>query len=150
MSYDTDRIQYIAGLRELADRLDKHDDLPIPTHGDINWLLFSLGTKGDAVLAAEKVRAAQVVRRLGGADKDARDSDDQLFRFTRYLGGDRGLKLQVVVDRPAVCERVVTAVHEVTKKVPDPSAPLVEITETVEDVEWRCLPLLADAEVQQP
>jgi hypothetical protein len=47
-----------------------------------------------------------------------------------------------------VCERVVTGTRLETKEVPDPEAlkavPLVTVTETVEDVEWRCMPLLAD------
>jgi hypothetical protein len=148
MAYNTDRTQYIAGLRELADLLDKHDDLPVPTHGDIHWLLFSMGSADTEHLAKQKATAATIVRRLGGAQKDAEKGD--LFDFTRTLGGEHGLELQVTVDRDAVCERVVVATHEVTETIPDPtvSVPLVEVTKTVEEVEWRCLPLLAGAEVQ--
>jgi hypothetical protein len=57
----------------------------------------------------------------------------------------------VLCDRNEVCEKVVTGTREVTKEVPDPEAlaavPKVTVTETVEDVEWRCHPIL-DAAVQ--
>jgi len=56
--------------------------------------------------------------------------------------------LHIYIDRAQVCERIVTGTREVTKEVPDPEAlaavPKVTKTETVEDVEWRCLPLLAE------
>jgi hypothetical protein len=53
--------------------------------------------------------------------------------------------------RSRVCERVVTGVDVVTRKIPDPDAlaavPLIEVTEEVERVEWRCEPILAPATV---
>lgn len=49
-----------------------------------------------------------------------------------------------LAQRGEVCERVVTGTETVTRTVPDPTAPLVEVTETVEHVEWVCRPLLAD------
>ncbi len=57
------------------------------------------------------------------------------------------VQLQVYVNREQVCERVVTGVTKVTETVPDPAllaeVPLVEVTKEVEQVEWRCRPLLA-------
>ncbi|HET6291734.1 MAG TPA: hypothetical protein VFG33_00115, partial [Kribbella sp.] len=57
------------------------------------------------------------------------------------------IEVHVGAYRDQVCERVVTGTREVTKTVPDPSVvvPDVEVTETVEDVEWICGPLLAKA-----
>ena len=92
--------------------------------------------------------AAGVVRRIGGKWEKGKRHNGEFYDFTRSYGG--GVYASVVVDRPAVCERVVTAVREVTREVPDPEAlaalPTTTVTETVEDVEWRCLPLLADDE----
>lgn len=53
------------------------------------------------------------------------------------------MHLDVYAARDQVCERVVTGTETVTKQVPDPAAPLVEVTEEVEQVEWVCRPLLA-------
>lgn len=138
----TDRTQYIAGLRELADLLDKNDDLPVPSHGEIQWLYFSARYDHDE----QKTTAATIVRRITGAF--AKEITDELFRYKTHLGGPEGLELEVIVHRDAVCERVVTGTEEITRRVPDPElmakVPEVELTETVETVEWRCLPLLDD------
>ena len=53
------------------------------------------------------------------------------------------MHFDVYADRAQVCERVVTGTETVTRAVPDPAAPLVEVTEEVETVEWVCRPLLA-------
>lgn len=53
------------------------------------------------------------------------------------------MRLDVYAHREQVCERVVTGTEKVTKQVPDPAAPTVEVTEEVETVEWVCRPLLA-------
>lgn len=68
------------------------------------------------------------------------------FTLTIGLGP---LKVSALASRGDVCERVVTATETVTRSVPDPAyiaepVPTVEITETVETVEWRCSPLLAE------
>lgn len=53
--------------------------------------------------------------------------------------------VHVYTHRADVCERVVVGTEQVVKEVPDPAAPKVTVTETVEKVEWRCTPLLAAA-----
>ncbi len=57
------------------------------------------------------------------------------------------VRLHVYVAREEICERIVTGTREVTEEVPDPeyvaNAPIVQVTKTVEDVEWRCHPILA-------
>lgn len=72
--------------------------------------------------------------------KDIGDYAGVILRF-----GEVGL--YVYAGRGEVCERIVTGTREVTKEVPDPKAlaevPKVTVTETVEDVEWKCTPLLA-------
>ncbi len=62
----------------------------------------------------------------------------------RYSGSIRGVETEVIVDRPAVCERVVVGTTTVTRQVPAPDVevPMIEVTEDIEQVEWRCQPLL--------
>lgn len=146
---DTDRAGYITGLRELADLLEQTPDLPLPSSPSINpggstisWYLF--GGVEPLALAEQKARAAEIVRTIPGSF-DKYDTGD-LFRFRGRIGG---LPAEVIVDRPAVCERVVTGTREVTREVPDPvtlaDVPTVTVTEVVEDVRWECRPLLAEA-----
>lgn len=140
----SDRAEYIAGLRQLADLLDANPDLPVPTHGDVSWLIFSVGSGSETAekLAAQKAQASVIVRAIP-ATWHKRDMDT-LFQYKAKL---RGLGIDVTVERAAVCERVVTSTETVTSHVPDPEAmakvPLVEKTETVETVEWICRPLLS-------
>jgi hypothetical protein len=131
---DTNRAGYIAGLRMLADILEADDTLPLPVHGrglPVSWSFWDDETA--------KTEMARVARALPG--KKTKDYGDTYFR----LGGQlSGLNVQLTAMRAAVCERVVTGVREVTVTEPDPDAPTVTRVETVEDVEWRCSPLLAD------
>lgn len=55
-----------------------------------------------------------------------------------------GITIKAIGDRDNVCTRVVTGTREVRKTIPDPMVvvPVIEVTETVEDVEWVCGPLL--------
>lgn len=59
----------------------------------------------------------------------------------------RRVGLHVYAHRDQVCEKVVTGTETVTRTVPDPTAlaavPQIEVTETVERVEWICASLLA-------
>lgn len=140
------RVEYIAGLRALADLLETKPDLPLPDTHEVYWHLFSGHTTAleHIDLPAQKAEAARIVRLLGGT-VDKWETGD-LYRFRRHL---HGWAAEVVVDRPAVCERVVVSAEVVTKQVPDPNAPLVEVRETVEQVEWRCKPLLAEDEAAE-
>lgn len=137
----------IRNLQLVAGFLSAHKDVPPPTHIDVagpkprvQWLLFRLdGSREDD--NEQKELARRVVRLIGGAaDKAAMD------RHFQFSGTWRDVEWSVSVDRPAVCERVVTGVEKVTSMVPDPSAPLVEVESEVEQVEWRCEPLLAESE----
>jgi hypothetical protein len=142
---------YCAGLEQLAAILRANPDVPLPTTGGkyspVNWLVFSYGGQNED-LAVQKATAARIARALPCTVH--KEEMGELFRLDAQLAG---LSVQVIVDRPAVCERIVTGTEVVTKKVPDPAAlaavPQVEVTETVETVEWRCAPLLAAPAVEQ-
>jgi hypothetical protein len=135
MSTINTRDEYIAGLRQFADLLEHDQAIPLPDARDVAWYYFGRGVEYDT----QKVAAVDLARRLPGVQKKAVTGD--LFRLR---GSIAGLKTQIIVDRPAVCERVVTGTETVTRQVPDPSVvvPTVEVTEVVEHVEWVCGPLL--------
>lgn len=135
MSTDADRQPYIAGLRQLADLLEDNTDLPLPYHGTMSEL---------AIFADSKEQLVAVARALPGKVGKTFDDRSDTYGFELH-GSIGGLRVIVYGDRNEVCQRVVTGTREVTKTVPAPDAPMVEITETVEDVEWICSPLLAEA-----
>lgn len=132
----TDAQQVAAGLRQLADLLDANPNLPGTRYAFTNINLFPRTKEGVAAWA----RAA--MRQAGKASKHQSDK-------WAGVNVDCGFVNVVVnIEREEVCERIVTGTREVTKEVPDPdllaTVPLVSVTETVEDVEWRCMPILAE------
>ncbi len=114
------------GLRELADWADAHPDLAdrLPT----TLYLFAY-SREDFQQAAKELGGRRVKNVLG-----------DYFNVERAFGP---FTLQVTVARHLVCEKKVTQ-REVTALVRDPAlvehVPLIEVTETVEDVEWECAP----------
>lgn len=82
--------------------------------------------------------------------KEYEDGGDGYFNATIPL---RALRIKLTDLRARVCERVVTGTTTVTEEIPDPeyvaAAPKVAVTRTVESVEWKCVPILADAEAVQ-
>lgn len=137
-----DRVDYIDGLRQLADLLQENPEVPLPytgsdNHGRLNWILVT----GDN----QRAQLAAIARALPGkVEKGVRGDSFDL------KGQLAGLHVQAIADRDEVCTRVVTGTSEVTKTIPDPDVqvPLVTVTETVETVEWVCGSLLADSGVR--
>lgn len=136
------REEQIAAIRELADWLEAHPDIPIP-HGltgdnEFAYELIHASHGGD-----QQAVLADVARALPGkVTKYVLKVDETLFTISGRLSG--GIYIKVVADRDEVCERVVVGTRKVTEQVPAPDAPMVEVTRTVEDVEWHCVPLLAE------
>lgn len=149
-SPDDKRASYTAGLRALADLLDRHPDVPIPMAGTGKWnpISFAVGFGGEDDEAV-KAGVVQVARTLINGhwrkEYDAPNPDSYGDGCLRIYGTTAaGLTVHIYTPREKVCRKVVTTA-EVTKTVPDPTVevPQVEITETVETVEWVCEPLLA-------
>lgn len=144
------RAGYIDGLRCLADILEDDDAVPLPYHGDGTAITIS------AFLNAPDPRAAlaAAARAFRGMTwrKDVRESE--YGDYFDLEGELHGLKLVLTAYRDAVCERVVTGTREVTEMVKDPEAlaavPEVEVTRTVETVEWVCGSVLAPAAQEGP
>jgi hypothetical protein len=146
----TIRTAYISGLRRLADLLESDPDFPLPyTGGPLSGLKWIVGYGKDQDAAWQRDFLRRFARAVDGpVQKGYRDEAFDL------VGKLDGLHLDVIAQRDAVCERVITGTREVTREVPDPDAlaavPTTTVTETVEDVRWECVPLTAPEPVEVP
>lgn len=134
----TDAQRAARDLRLLADFLDANPDLP----GSLAYAFDSIHVfpPGRDDVAAW----ARAVLRAHGSVQKYQDSEKWAGLDVKF---GEVVKLRVRIEREEVCERVVIGTREVTEEVPDPEAvaalPKVAVTTTVEDVEWRCMPLLS-------
>jgi len=124
--------EYSAGLRDFADWVDANAEFlegeQFAMDATLNFRIYAL--------TAEEF--AQTVRAIG---KGVKVPDDKWMNVQRQFGP---VMVEAFTDRNMVCRKVVTGTREVTKEIPDPDAPVVTVTETVEDYEWVCdEPLLA-------
>lgn len=133
------------GLRSLAVLVETNPELAV-------HMKYGLGDIH--VLAGDRDRMAAIVRAAKALGAKIRKvPGDKYFSAICAFGV---VKLDVFASREEVCERIVVGTETVTKQVPDPAllaeVPLVEVTETVEQVRWECRPLLADdsAESREP
>lgn len=137
----SERADFIAGLRALADLLEQHDELKLPTN-DIHWhCLDAEDGPGDL---------ATFARLVPGTLRKNTYGDSTPTPYIDLSGRIEGLRVSASAYRDAVCTRRVVAVREVVEEIPDPDAlasvPTVTVTKTVEDVEWDCHPILANSE----
>jgi hypothetical protein len=116
------RSEYIAGLRELADLLQDHPEVPLPYNGTTTELLW---------IEYDRDIIATIIKALPGPVTKHYTAAGQFQAKTRL----HGLRVEVV------CERVVVGTETVT--VPAVEARPEAIVEQ-EIVEWRCHPILAD------
>lgn len=134
--------QRIAGLRALADFLEHNPDLA--EHVGNDRFLVAVSHEPDP-----KALMAQFARAAKAAGIPVAKSYDETWGNVELHFGS-ALSICVFAPRDAVCERIVLGTETVTKTVKDPEAlkavPDVVVTEEVELVEWRCLPLLDDRE----
>jgi hypothetical protein len=117
----------VSGLRELADWLEQHPEYA----KDISF-------ERAYVFTYDREEFVTASKALGGMR--SKSADTAFFNVERDFGT---FTLQVTIDRGLVCEKKVTTT-EVVESVPDPALvaniPLVEVTKTVETVEWECEP----------
>jgi hypothetical protein len=138
------REAYIDGLRQIADFLAAHPEVPLP------YLDSTAHTGGRhqstlSIYLWDRDTMATVARAMGQATKSTHESTRQFYLTRRFAGID----LVASVPRNEVCQRIVVGTSEVEVEEPDPAAvaalPKVKRTEVVEQVEWRCMPLLGDS-----
>lgn len=128
-----------AGLRALADMIEQNPEVADMAAYYISHLSMFCSTSPEhhALLAKAALRHGATVDKWVTAD---------LYNLKLSFAGG-AVVAEVLAGRDAVCERVVTGIETVTKSVPDPAAlaeaPVIEVTEEVETVEWVCRPLLA-------
>jgi hypothetical protein len=128
------RSGYTAGLRQLADVLDAHPEIPLPDRGTDEIGALYIGFWGED--AKERLAAAARAFPCNWA-KSATD------RFFNLNGQLAGLHVELTATRSQVCTAVVTGVED--REVEEVVTPAVtrKVTKRVEVVEWECLPLLA-------
>lgn len=124
--------EYSAGLRDFADWVDANaeflEEESFAMDAALNFRIYAL--------SAEEFALA--VRAIG---KGVKVPNDKWMKVQRQFGP---VMVEAFIDRAMVCRKVVTGTREVTREMPDPEAPVVTVTETVEDYEWQCdEPLLA-------
>ena len=134
-----------AGLRALADMIEANPEVA-------EHLRYTFGHMGVPLIVQCDGEIREALARLVRAGKAHGATIDKTYNG-QWAGAnlnwaDGAVTLRVTADRNEVCERVVTGTDTVIRTVPDPAAlaavPTIEVTETVERVEWICKPLLAD------
>lgn len=117
------RDEYIAGLRELADRLERHPESPTPWDGNGGTML---------VFVQSEAEFAEAARCYGGVKRQG-DKGIELHN------GILGLRLKVVPVADAVCERVEVGTKiEVDYEVPEDVKERYRVEREVPVYETRC------------
>lgn len=138
----TNRAAYIKGLRDLADAMEAHEEIPLPYGDQVRIMWHS--SRGDA---REGLAAAAQVLPVARWDKEVSgklpEGYTPWFNLTGVLGGEGGLEIELTAPRDAVCTRVVKGTE--TREVEETVTPAVTrtVVREVEVVEWECGPLLA-------
>jgi hypothetical protein len=117
----TQRTDYIRGLREMADWLEAHPDVPAPCSDIFN------------VFVKDKERFLEVRRAAGLSNKSG---DANYVYFYKVFSGD--IRLEINIKKELTCERVKVG----EKVIPAKPARTIELPaepEKREEVfEWRC------------
>ncbi len=135
----TTAAEYAAGLRQLADLIEAHPELPEPYYLRHHFHVWSLTD-------ADEVRRVGFAALRAGAEVVKDYSDDLMSLDIRLRGG---IVAQGLVWRSKVCERVLVGTDTELVEEPDPEAPLVtipdprvtrQIEKRIDRYEWRCGP----------
>lgn len=133
-------VRQAEGLRAFADFIEANPEFAEELSYSLRHIDEPVVCDDPVVLLGRFARAAaraRVANQKGGSDK----------YFKLELRFSDAVVLCLAASRAEVCERVVVGTETVTKTVPDPAklaeVPEIEVTETVETVEWVCRPLLA-------
>ena len=117
--------EYATGLRRLANFYEGHPEVPIPRHGELGEIDFSIASKSELVA---------VLRGFGGHWERSQGSHSGLVYFTQSFGS---FTLRAYVDQARVCTPRVVGQRVI------PAQPATE--ERVEDVvEWECGSVLGE------
>ena len=130
MSEEVDQVEvdrrtaFVRGLRQMADFLEAHDDLPIPHYEQyLNVWVY------------KKEEMAELVKGKGKWEKKA---ENTYMLFRKQFGP---FCYDISIQRDKVCERVVVGTEVVPARPYQPER-------IVDKVEWKCAPIL-DYEVDE-
>lgn len=121
------RSEYVDGLRQLADFIEAHPELPGLLHCRAGIYLWGDSAKAELAVAAMAMGTA------------AKRADDFYFGVEKSFGP---VVLSVKAGRDNVCERVVTGTKTTEYLVPPEGVEMVKKTHTEDIVEWVCPPSL--------
>lgn len=124
MSAEEDRAAWLTGLRQMADFLEAHPAVPLPS---VHQPVYIWGADAQRQLAAAALA-------LGDAEKEA---DASFFSLVRRFGP---IVYTVKAYRENVCERVVVGTKTITTQVPPEGVEMLTVTREEDVVEWRCPP----------
>lgn len=147
----TERAEFTAGLRAMADWFDQHPELNLPYEASSNHhaggVRFSIGIQeefdyeDDDFVDDLPGRFAEAVKALGGARK--KDATDGYMRVTRKFGP--GVNVEIWAARDKVCEAVVVGKKKVEVQQIVRPVETITVVEEQDVIEWRCAPVLSEA-----
>lgn len=126
-----DRAEKLQASIRICEFLLDNPDFPIP--GDLRgWMgTYTHYVYGDD--DEQKIELIRLTRMLGSVDKVT--PSERQFGVERDFGG---MKLRVVADREATCNKKVVGTKMVTREVIKVPAVYETVEEEVEEVEWEC------------
>lgn len=126
MNEQTEHQQYANSLRAIADWIEAHPEVAIPS--DNSLTIYSMDTKDEA---------ATLVRAMGSCNKRY---DDSYLTVEKSFGP---IRLRAVFSREQVCKRVVVGVETIPAEFVEART---RPAHTKEIVKWECEPILAPTE----
>ena len=130
--------EYADGLRQVADFLESHPEIPLPESTLTSYDLYS------------KDKAAVTAKALSQGGRCDKVFEDALVRLRRVFGT---ITLQYLGTRSTLCEQVRVGTRIVPEQYvpPEPATEARTIPEHEEAVyEWKCPPLLGKPSVETP
>lgn len=129
------RAAYVAGLRQLADALDAHPEIPLPWYGAESRSPVIIGFHG----ADEDVRKRMAAAVRAMPSCWSKDPDEKWLNLNGQLAG---LHVQLYASRDAVCTRRVVGTEEREVEEEVRPAETRKVRKQVDVVEWDCGPIL--------
>lgn len=144
MTATEERAAHIAGLRQLADALEAHPEIPLPRTGASGGPPVKLHFLGGPDPRGALAAAARLIPCTWRKEFSEADPDGRWPAYLDLRGQLGGLHLELTAKRDDVCTRVVKGTEE--REVEEIVTPAVKrrVTRPVEVVEWTCAPVLAD------
>lgn len=141
MTAPDERAAYIEGLRQLADVLAEHDELPLPYEGNSNAITFHFMFVPDPraeLAAAARALPVSLTKKIRDYGEDG--------SYLDLAGQLAGLKFELTAYRDDVCTRRVVGTED--REVEEIVTPAVKrtVTKPVEVVEWDCHPVMTAAD----